>query len=353
MALSDYALFIAYFAIGIAVYSKLEGWSPLDATYFMMTVSTTVGYGDLAPASADGRLFTRVYALLGTTVIISALSPAVAWALGLLRSYYDRVVPLLVDTEDYTLSLKELNQRISYPRRYLRALLGPALLMLVGVLHGIYGGGLGVLDACYFSIITMTTVGFGDLTPTSDADKAFALLYLPLAVTALADALSEIESIKMRRKIRETDHLASPDKLLLAKAAKTRNSNGSYSEGDFLAQVLIHHGLVDEDTVSAVRRQYAEQFSEMFSSAAMEERRQSVQGVVDTLTGGILAADIKDPSMVINAEMVYRELQREGKVEAETVLSGGFKEWFEGEWKAMVEQGDWEAAKAEAEAGWS
>ena len=85
----------------------------------------------------------------------------------------------------------------------------------------------------------------------------------------------------------------------------------------------------------------------------MEERRQSVQGVVDTLTGGILAADIKDPSMVINAEMVYRELQREGKVEAETVLSGGFKEWFEGEWKAMVEQGDWEAAKAEAEAGWS
>ena len=117
--------------------------------------------------------------------------------------------------------------------------------------------------------------------------------------------------------------------------------------------MLIHHGLVDEDTVSAVRRQYAEQFSEMFSSAAMEERRQSVQGVVDTLTGGILAADIKDPSMVINAEMVYRELQREGKVEAETVLSGGFKEWFEGEWKAMVEQGDWEAAKAEAEAGWS
>ena len=228
MALSDYALFIAYFAIGIAVYSKLEGWSPLDATYFMMTVSTTVGYGDLAPASADGRLFTCVYALLGTTVIISALSPAVAWALGLLRSYYDRVVPLLVDTEDYTLSLKELNQRISYPRRYLRALLGPALLMLVGVLHGIYGGGLGVLDACYFSIITMTTVGFGDLTPTSDADKAFALLYLPLAVTALADALSEIESIKMRRKIRETDHLASPDKLLLAKAAKTRNSNGSF-----------------------------------------------------------------------------------------------------------------------------
>ena len=176
MALSDYALFIAYFAIGIAVYSKLEGWSPLDATYFMMTVSTTVGYGDLAPASADGRLFTCVYALLGTTVIISALSPAVAWALGLLRSYYDRVVPLLVDTEDYTLSLKELNQRISYPRRYLRALLGPALLMLVGVLHGIYGGGLGVLDACYFSIITMTTVGFGDLTPTSDADKALRSL---------------------------------------------------------------------------------------------------------------------------------------------------------------------------------
>ena len=42
-------------------------------------------------------------------------------------------VPLLVDTEDASISLKEINARISYPRRYLRALLGPAILMLIGV----------------------------------------------------------------------------------------------------------------------------------------------------------------------------------------------------------------------------
>lgn len=41
------------------------------------------------------------------------------------------------------------------------------------------------LDAAYFSVTTLTTVGFGDVTPTTDAGKVFAMMFVLLGVGIL------------------------------------------------------------------------------------------------------------------------------------------------------------------------
>ena len=51
-------------------------------------------------ASPAGRAFTCVYALLGTTIIISALSPFVESLLDAVRAWLNHFVPLAVDTSD-------------------------------------------------------------------------------------------------------------------------------------------------------------------------------------------------------------------------------------------------------------
>ncbi len=38
------------------------------------------------------------------------------------------------------------------------------------------------LDALYFSIVSVTTVGYGDLVPQQDATKLFLVLYLPMGI---------------------------------------------------------------------------------------------------------------------------------------------------------------------------
>jgi len=44
-------------------------------------------------------------------------------------------------------------------------------------------------DALYFSIVTMTTVGYGDLVPTTDASKIFAIFYIIFGLSFAATCL--------------------------------------------------------------------------------------------------------------------------------------------------------------------
>lgn len=66
-------------ASGTAFYVEVEGWSFVDALYFSVITLTTIGLGDLAPATTGGKLFTIVYALVGVGVLASFVT-AVALA---------------------------------------------------------------------------------------------------------------------------------------------------------------------------------------------------------------------------------------------------------------------------------
>lgn len=60
--------------VGGLVMAGLEDWDAADGMYWAVVTSTSVGYGDLAPASANGKLFTVVYSLyaLGSTAEVVA-----------------------------------------------------------------------------------------------------------------------------------------------------------------------------------------------------------------------------------------------------------------------------------------
>jgi voltage-gated potassium channel len=63
------ALVVSLLLSGTTFFTLVEGWSVLDAFYFSVTTLTTVGFGDPAPATAAGKLFTIVYIFVGLGVI--------------------------------------------------------------------------------------------------------------------------------------------------------------------------------------------------------------------------------------------------------------------------------------------
>lgn len=59
------AVFVICFIAGALFYHLVEGYSYIDAVYFTAMTLTTVGYGDFAPQTDVGKLFTAVYAFVG------------------------------------------------------------------------------------------------------------------------------------------------------------------------------------------------------------------------------------------------------------------------------------------------
>lgn len=62
---------------GAAGFHLIEGWSILDSLYVAAQTVTTVGYGDLTPATRNGRIFSTVFMLAAVGVVLYALTATV------------------------------------------------------------------------------------------------------------------------------------------------------------------------------------------------------------------------------------------------------------------------------------
>jgi len=74
-----FAIFAVTVAIGLGTvgFYLIEGWSILDSLYVAAQTVTTVGYGDLTPATRNGRIFSTVFMLAAVGVVLYALTSAV------------------------------------------------------------------------------------------------------------------------------------------------------------------------------------------------------------------------------------------------------------------------------------
>ncbi len=68
------ATVFAILIIGTVVYHYLEGWTWLDAFYFSFITLTTIGFGDFAPTTDAGKVFTIFYIVLGVGVILAFIN---------------------------------------------------------------------------------------------------------------------------------------------------------------------------------------------------------------------------------------------------------------------------------------
>ena len=63
--------------LGTFGFHLLEGWSLLDSLYVSAQTVTTVGYGDLTPQTAGGRLFATGFMMFGVGIVLYCLTTAV------------------------------------------------------------------------------------------------------------------------------------------------------------------------------------------------------------------------------------------------------------------------------------
>jgi voltage-gated potassium channel len=74
-----FAILAVVIAIGVGAtgFHWIEGWSLLDSLYVAAQTVTTVGYGDLTPATRSGRVFATFFMLAGVGIVLYALTTTV------------------------------------------------------------------------------------------------------------------------------------------------------------------------------------------------------------------------------------------------------------------------------------
>ncbi|SFM29828.1 Ion channel [Methanolobus profundi] len=67
---SFFLLVLFTLTFGTVVYHSVEGWRWIDSLYFSVITLTTIGYGDLAPVTDIGKIFTILYVFVGLGILL-------------------------------------------------------------------------------------------------------------------------------------------------------------------------------------------------------------------------------------------------------------------------------------------
>lgn len=145
-----------------------QGWSMIDGWYFAVVTIGTVGYGVLTPSHDVTRGLVVIYLMGGMVFFLFTMSILCNYLLDRLETY----------TKENSIHKK--TGGVCGPRSV--GLLGFFfLIVLSGTLYGLIFEDWNLIESLYFTIVTITTVGYGDYTPTTQRGRLLISFFILLA----------------------------------------------------------------------------------------------------------------------------------------------------------------------------
>ncbi|XP_048830936.1 potassium channel subfamily K member 5a [Brienomyrus brachyistius] len=143
-----------------------NNWKWPNAVIFAATVITTIGYGNISPKTSGGRVFCIFYGLFGVPLCLT-------WISELGKFFGGRAKHLGQYLTKRGLSLR----KAQFTCTALFLLWGILVHLLIPPFVFMVEEGWSYIDGLYFSFITLTTIGFGDLVAGVDPNTDYPVLY--------------------------------------------------------------------------------------------------------------------------------------------------------------------------------
>eukprot|EP00041_Stephanoeca_diplocostata_P032186 m.1024720 g.1024720 ORF g.1024720 m.1024720 type:complete len:470 (+) comp24099_c3_seq4:445-1854(+) len=275
------ALFVVlYFTIGIVFYTAHQGWTFGYAIYFCVVVCTTVGYGDHEALDGDiALLFTSLFVLTGVGFVVTSLSLLIdKYRSARLRKLNADSLNLLSNLQlqeprgdsgaGVSRSLTDViqDEESVQGKQASRTVLLTFLDMVSGWAFGILfmtqykkdgGENLTFVEALYFSIVTGTTVGFGDFSPQTQGGRIFAVFWIFYVVITTGEFLASVAAViypsPEEERLKELMDTGAADILRMCDT----DSDSAVSYHEWLEAVMIATGKADRLFLDRVKHHFS------------------------------------------------------------------------------------------------
>ena len=184
---------IVWYGLGVLFFCLYEDWTFIDSWYFITVTITSVGYGVIVPSDQLSRTVTVFYILASVFLITFALAHHTAHILHKLESL------ILHETSIVQSGKASISKPLPICKMFgLRALWTSLLLIaliFLGALIGCFYYKFQFLDAIYWSVATLSTVGYGDYVPSTAAERVVGGIFVLAGTCSFALAVTQLMAI--------------------------------------------------------------------------------------------------------------------------------------------------------------
>ncbi|KAK7414604.1 hypothetical protein QQX98_006541 [Neonectria punicea] len=231
-------MFLMYLLLGALIFSNIEDWTYLDAVYWADVTLFTVGFGDYSAKTALGRALMMPYALVGVISLGLVIGSIRSLVLERGRRRVDarmeekkrrRVVKAMTRRGDDDLLepirpdsgppqpvrsekvpateferrkaefalMRKIQTQTSSRRRWVAMAISTGTWLVLWLLGAFIFvkceepyQDWSYFEGFYFCFVTLTTIGYGDVTPVSNAGKSFFVFWSLLALPTMTVLIS-------------------------------------------------------------------------------------------------------------------------------------------------------------------
>ncbi|KAJ0265124.1 Two-pore potassium channel 5 [Hirschfeldia incana] len=261
-------LLIVYLTLGVSIYSfnrdhysGIETHPVVDALYFCIVTMCTIGYGDIAPLTPWTKIFAVVFVLFGFGFLDILLSGVVNYVLDLQESMILTGIKMgasrnhRFSAKDYIIDFEKGRMRIRM--KVFLALCVVVLCIGVGALVLHFVEELDLVDSVYLSVMSVTTVGYGDRAFKTLQGRLFAAAWLLVSTLAVARAFLYLAEARIDRRHRRAVKSALNREITVEDLlAADTYQHGFISKSEYIVLKLKEMGKVTDKDINQVVNQF-------------------------------------------------------------------------------------------------
>ncbi|KFK42611.1 hypothetical protein AALP_AA1G018000 [Arabis alpina] len=215
-------------------YSGSETHPIVDAFYFSVVTMSTVGYGDIVPLTKTTKIISIGFVIIS----IVLLDILINWVVDHVLALQETAILALIATRNRAIRAHivdvENDGKMKMVWKLGLALCVVVTCIVVGACVLCFGEELGFLDSVYLSVMSVTTVGYGDETFKTVGGRIFAVVWLVLSTVAMACLFIYFAQIRVDGKVMELP----------------------VSESEFVVSKLKECGKISEDDIKLFVSEY-------------------------------------------------------------------------------------------------